>query len=284
MIPRYENLLTSSFLLWIDHNILQKGSGFVNTNSQFYPTKNTLNGVYTYAAPFNQFIADSSISGVNVITGIYVGSTFTGKGQGLLVDINYERGHIYLNSQTSQIISGYYAIKDFNISLANVPERKLLFETQFNLRPKVGQTMTGAQLDGLSYPCILVKNAGGSNQPFAFGGLDETYTNMSLFIYADSEFLIDSVISLTKDLYHSYVPFLTQNQMPFNISGGFKNNNYNYDSLVLNKIANSSGIFVKNIDINKFNNIDRSQSLNLNPDCFFATVDFELCYPRFHSL
>ena len=60
----------SSFLLWLDYQILTNGQAYTNYGSKFYSTKQKFNNYYAYSSPFSQFVNDFSINGANVPTGV----------------------------------------------------------------------------------------------------------------------------------------------------------------------------------------------------------------------
>ena len=107
----------SSFLLFLDHEILKKGSGFKNTSSLLYPTINKYAGMTTYSTPFKQLVNDTSIPGANVMTGVYLNNTFVPVGQSGLMAINHYKGTVEFSSPlpASTVVSGNYAVKDINI-------------------------------------------------------------------------------------------------------------------------------------------------------------------------
>ena len=194
MKTQYENRVLSSFMLWFDHTLLDKGEAFTNHSSKYYPVDGTYFGYTTYGAPLKLFVTDSSINSATVASGVYVSGTSAGNlkltGQHPLVDINYDQGQVYLNGSVASnaVVSGNYAIKDFNVYLTSKAEQELLFEDAIKLRPSTTQTETGLASNVSTYPAIFIKNNGGENEPWAFGGQDVTKTNVRAIVQADSQF------------------------------------------------------------------------------------------------
>src|SRR3990167_112076 len=85
------NVLTSTYL-WVDHLFCNEGSGHINTNARFYKTNEIYNNYFYYTSPYNQFVADSSVSGATIITGLYINNVFVGTGTSGLYQIDYRRG------------------------------------------------------------------------------------------------------------------------------------------------------------------------------------------------
>jgi hypothetical protein len=278
MKAQLDNILMSSMIMWMDHTILKNGQAFQNFNSKLYPITNIYSGFYTYALPFKQIVSDNSISGANVLSGVYVNNTFTTVGQNNLTGINPNNGQVYFTtSQNANTLSGNYAVKNFNIYLTNQPEEELLFETQYQTRPRTSQTATGVPIESITYPCIFLKNNGGVNEPFALGGLDNTMMQVRAVVLADNMFNLDAVCSILKDTARRYVPLL--NPEPFNAFGSLNSGYYNYNSLTANINVGDQAFYITEVNISKI-------FANFNPrntQVFPAFVDFTLSnirYPR----
>jgi len=282
MKPQFENILMSSMVLWFDHTLIKKGEAFSNYNSEFYPITNIYNGYYSYGAPFKNLIRDESITGVNIISGVYLNNNFITTGQSGLVAINADQGQLYFSSELNNpTISGNYAVKDYGIYLTNENEEKILFETKFNLNPKTTESPTGLPINAQTYPAIYLKNNGGNNTPLAFGGLDSSNINVRAIVISDSIFSMDAVSSIFKDTARTYIPIIQPSEMPFNSLNGLKSR-YNYDLLTTGRAGTANSVYIKNVYISK-NVANRTQYQDLNPDAISAFVDFELevyRYPR----
>ena len=72
MKAQFDNKVMSSLYLWFDHTLLKEGEAFTNYGSKFYPVNNLYQGYYTYGTPFRQFVADSSIDGATILSGVYL--------------------------------------------------------------------------------------------------------------------------------------------------------------------------------------------------------------------
>ncbi len=279
MKTQYENRVMSSFLLWFDHTLLDKGEAFTNHNSKYYPVTGSFAGYTTFGAPFKQFVTDSSITDATIASGAYVSGTspsdFIATGAYPLADINYDQGHLYLSGSIADgaTVSGSYAIKDFNVYLTSKAEQELLFEDAIKLRPSTAQVETGLAPSAATYPAIFIKNNGGDNQPWSFGGQDVTTTNVRAIILADSQFNLDAVCSIFKDQVKNIVKILPDDKYPFNALGGLKSGVYNYTGLV-SEISDE--VYLNNIEVSRFSLGYMENLNNTNPDVFKAIIDFEL--------
>ena len=283
MKSQYENRVLSSFLLWFDHTLLEKGEAFTNHGSKFYEVDGLYYGYNAYGAPFKQFVTDESISNATVISGVYVdGSTssdFHKTGEANLVNINYNEGQVYFSAdQGSDVISGNYAIKDFNVYLTSKAEQELLFEDKIDLRPPATQTETGLASNVATYPAVFIKNNGGENTPWALGGQDATKTNVRAIALADSQFDLDALCSIFKDQARVSVPILPEEKFPFDALGGLKSGVYNYSGLTSGVTDN---VYLKEVEVSRFSLGYMENLNNSNPDVFRAIIDFELEGYRF---
>jgi len=284
MKTQYENRVLSSFLLWFDHTLLDKGEAFTNHSSKYYSVDGGYYGYTAYGAPFKQFVTDSSVANATVASGAYISGTspsnFKQTGEYPLAEINYDEGQLYLSGAIADgaVISGNYAIKDFNVYLTSKAEQELLFEDAIKLRPSTAQTETGLASNVATYPAIFIKNNGGENVPWAFGGQDATQTNVRAIVLANSQFNLDAVCSIFKDQVHNLVKVLPDNKYPFNALGGLKSGVYNYTGLV-SEIQDD--VTLKSVEVSRFSLGYMENLNNTNSDVFKAIIDFELEGYRF---
>jgi len=286
MKAQLDNVVMSSMLFWFDNKLLTKGEAFTNYSGYFYPLNNLYYGYYTYGAPFKQLVIDESISGANIISGVYVSGSFTMPGQGTLSGINASQGQLYFSSSIqnpSTSISGNYAVKDFNILLTSETEEDLLFETQFQINPKTYQNPTGLPTNAETYPAVYLKNQGSINQPLAFGGLDQTVYRIRAIVLSDDIFKLDAVASIFRDTSRTLMPLIYQDEMPFNSLGSCTGMCFNYVELTQNKVVDSDYLFIDEVNISKVDSRLSNSYNKLNPNLFTAFIDFELSsnrYPR----
>ena len=284
MKAQYDNQVMSSFFLWFDHMLLEKGEAFTNFSSAFYEADSRFQGYYAYGAPFKQFVADTSIIGAVVINTLTLNNATISRGQQNFAAVNYDKGHVYFTNaiqNASSNLSGNYAVKDFNIFITNDLEEELLFETQFKLRNKVDATASSIADSEKTYPAVFLKNNGSRNEPFEFGGGVITRVDIRAIVLADSQFKMDAIASLFRDKEKTLVPMILENNMPFNSLGDFANTNnpYNY-KILTQSITGVDSLFIDNVFTTKISGLSFSQKNNLNPDVFSMIIDFELSQVR----
>ena len=208
---------------------------------------------------------------------VYVDGVQKNIGQGGLHGINHFQGQVHFTSdQGNAVISGDYAVKDFNIYLTNDSEQKLLFETKHQINPKYPQQLSGLAPDAQPFPAIFVKNQGGQNLPFALGGADNTITTARLVVLADSNYKLDAACSILKDLANYGMPIY--NDLPFDAMGSYTGLNYNYDALTPDTSVGMP--IISDVRVSRMSMVGDFQ--RLNPDVFSAFVDMDLSTIRAH--
>ena len=287
MKVQFNNIVMSSMIFWFDNKLLNKGEAFTNHSSNFWPIDTRYFGYYTYGAPFKQMVIDESIGGASIISGVYINGSFTEVGQNYLSGINASQGQLYFSQPVAgapSSISGNYAVKDFNVYLTSETEEDLLFETQFQLNPKVSQNPTGLASNAETYPVVYLKYQGGENEPLAFGGLDKTNIRIRAIALSDNVFKLDALTSIFRDTSKTLVPLLYENDMPFNVLGSCTGHCFNYLESTANKQADYDYLYIDNVNISKIDSRLTNSYNRLNPNLFTAFIDFELSQNRYPRL
>ena len=288
MIPQFDNILMTNMLLWLDNKVLTKGEAFTNHSSAFYEISNMYHGYYTYGAPFKQMVIDCSISGADIISGVYLNGKFITVGQSGLSGINAQEGQLYFSQSIpnpSASLSANYAVKDFNMFLTSKSEENVLFETSYQINPRTYQNPTGLPINAETYPVIYLKYQGGRNKPLAFGGLDQTVGNIRAIILADNVYNLDAVTSIMRDTSRQLIPLIYPNEMPFNSLGSISTANkcFDYTGYTKNKIADSDYVYINDVTVSKTDTRLLNATNSLNRNVYSAFVDFEIIknrYPR----
>ena len=291
MKVQYENKVMSSLLLFVDHEVVQKGDAYTNHGSAFYKIDSLFSDYYVYASPYKQLVSDTSITGSatpNILTGIFFsapGTTDYTEGPMYVQSgtppwgfdsINHMQGQLYFTGDSDPVggsgISGSYAVKDFSVFLTSMPEEQLLFETKLTLNPRTSEVnpSTGMEANTQAYPAIFIKDNGGGSEEFALGGIEDTIVNARAIVLADSMFSLDAVCGILKDTVRKNMPIVEQADLNLNALGAFTGVNYNYTAS-----ATGAYCYIDRVTVSK-NIANRGDFENLNPNVFSAFVDFEL--------
>lgn len=285
MKPQFDNQVLSSFLLWFDNKLLTKGEAYQNVTGQFYSVLDDYYGYNAYASSYSQIVADASIAGATIPTGLYAGNTLVNVGDGGnvgLYAIDYNNGRSYWSGVQSSDVTGSFAVKDFNVFLTNQTEDEILFQTQYTNRNQISNVVpTGLQPNTKTYPVVYLKNVGGRNEPFAFGGQDNTIVYTRAIIVADSQYEVDAIGSIFRDTQKEYIPLLTEAEQPFNALGGYRDNvQYNYTGITDCK-DESQKAFLDEVNISRFDRSLENEVRKFNPNVYSSIIDFEISKVRF---
>ncbi len=288
MKPQFDNQIMSSFLLWFDNKLLSKGEAYQSTTGEFYSVSDEFYGYATYASSYSQIVSDASVTGAIIPTGLYVGSNLVDVGEGGstgLYAIDYGNGRSYWSGTQGETVSGSFSIKDFNVFLTNNTEDEILFQTQYTNRNQISSVVpTGLEAHTKTYPVVYLKNNGSFNEPFAFGGQDNTIMNVRAIVIADSQFDIDAIGSLFRDTKLINIPIFEASEMPFNQFGYYNNDTqYNYTGVTANK-DESKSIFLEDVSVARFDRVLENEVRKFNPNVYSTLIDFELNKIRFPRL
>lgn len=250
MIAQYDNYIAASYALFLDNALLQRGQGYINLplNFTYKNSRVSINGqpTYYYSCPYTQLVCDASVTGAAIISGVHINNQFYPKQSGYLVDINYPRGGVYLTGVVSSSVTGYGAIKEFNIEISSQAENKIFFNrSAFVNRLNGFVASTGNYTDEINYPVIFLHNHYSENRPASFGGLVFTETTIRGIVLADTEYRLATVESVVRDSVNAPVPIITHEDELYNAVGGLKSGvSFNYDNIVASKLAANKAAFI----------------------------------------
>ena len=266
--------LHSSFTIWFDHTLLQKGEAFTNVSGSLYKMADpNISGFNIWGSPYKQWVYDSSVSGVNIPSGISSNAGVINRsGNSNILD--FERGR-FLTTGSLSSVSCSYSVKDFNIYTTNKSDQELVFENRYLVNPSSPQVATGVREDKLIAPCIFIKIKKFSNKEFSYGGNDMTTVNLRAVIISDDEYKLNSVGNIFVDKKHTN--FLLLDSTPINRYGDIKNGYYNYNSTV---ISQQSSDKIAHIEEAVFTKLAQSAVSEKQPDMYIGFLDFNVDISR----
>jgi hypothetical protein len=278
MIPQNKHNVASSAMLYIENKILTKGSGYYPVTANFYDVTDSYVGYESYSAPYASIVADESLPGVQLMTGVYSNNTFIGPGQSGLDHIDYKRGQLHFSTGTSNTLSGNFYVKEYEFRMTHLGDNELLFDTKYFRRPRYLQTPTGFHPGEVSYPIIYIRTNGGVNEQFQFGGDELTRYYIRGTVISDSLYSLDAVLSIVQDLNRSYIPLINSTGYPFDEYGDYKNGTvYNYTGLTAN--ANPD-LFIDRVYANKFQDIAVANQKSLPKGAVIGSFDLDISQVR----
>lgn len=280
MKPQYQHNVTTSFALWLDHYLLDKGEAYSNQTGRFvYYSDPRLSSTYKpFGSKYKQWVFDSSITGATIPTGFYVNSVFKSRDDGLKID--FLNGRVLASGvSTGAAVTGSFAVKEFNVYLSNDSEDDLILENNLEANKKF--PWTGAYLDPYDqvFPAVYVCPDNIDNKPFSFGGEDETTAYIKCVVFAESPYSLEGVMSLFADSKQKVFKEKDFTSYPLNEYGDIKTAPYSFDDYYLNPDTNSE-LFIKDVTVSKFK--DRRASAGAARS-YIGFMDFEITkyrYPR----
>ena len=228
MKEQFQHKLTTSFFLWFDNFLLNKGEAFSNkTGEFFYYDDPRIDSDYkAYGSPYKQWVTDSSITGATMPTGVYVGGSFSGRNDTVVLD--FENGRALLGgNNTGLAVTGEFAVKDFNVYMTNDTEEDLVVENKYvvNSRLPSGPYTYIQPYDDV-VPAVFISSSDASNTPFALGGLQDTKVNMKAVILAEDTYQLDGVLSIFMDSIDECITPIPMTGYPITELGDLKDNSY----------------------------------------------------------
>ena len=289
MTPQYQHKLTSSFMLWFDNFLLTKGQAYTNTTGRFYNyADERLPDVYSvFGSQYKQWVTDSSIAGATIPSGVYVGNTFYGRATGANNDsatriLDFDNGRALISGlATGSIVTGSFAVKDFNVYYSNDTEEDLIVEKKFIVNKRIGtdETVTYIEPYDQVVPAVYICNASSQNLPFAFGGMDQTVTNINAVVIAENTYQLDGILSIFNDSVDEVIVDIPFDEYPLREYGDLKTGYYNYLDFKNQYIENEK-YFVESVKVSKMNDKARKSLVN---DLYVGFIDFDVSmmrYPR----
>lgn len=283
MKHQYQHNVTTSFAMWIDHYLLEKGEAYQNQTGvlTYYSDPRLPSSYRTFGSLYKQWVFDSSITGATVPSGVYVNGTFKGRNDGVIID--YLNGRVLTTGNsipTTATVTGSFAVKDYNIYLTNENEEDLIIENN-NLAANEKFPWTGKYVQPYdqAIPAIYLITEGFHNTPFAMGGEDESRSHFKSVIFADSPYSLDGVLSIFADTMQRVFKLKDFGSYPINEFGDVKSSPYIYDDYYDNPTPQEQ-MFIDHVMVSKLKD---SRSRTQNPKSFVGFADFEIIkyrYPR----
>ena len=279
MIEQFQHKLTTSFFLWFDNFLLKHGEAYTNTTGQFfYYDDSRLDSNYkAYGSPYKQWVTDSSITGATVPSGVFIDGSFSGRSDGVVLDFDNGRALIN-NSVTGSSITGEFAVKDFNVYLTNDTEDDLIVENKYSINSRLPSgPLTYIDPYDDVVPAIFLSTAQSENEPFAFGGMQETKVQAKAVIIAEDTYQLDGVLSIFMDSIDETITPIPMSDYPITELGDLKGNTYSYTGTT-NNHTGQINFYVDKVRTSKLSDRTRRELAN---ELYIGFIDFDLQQHRF---
>lgn len=282
MKPQYHHKVMTSFLLWFDNYLLQRGEAYSNKTGQlYYMEDDRLPSDYLrYSSPYKQWVTDSSITGESNPT---IPTGFMGSGRDDDFIFDFENGGVIHTGSSSignnQTLTGTFAVKDFNVYLTNETEEDLVLESKFVNNSRYGGSAgTGIKPYDQAVPAIFINSETIQNVPFAFGGEDETRMGIKAVVLAEDNYNLDAVLSIFADSRNKDITLIPFSGHPATEYGDIDGGSYNYTGLVDTYKTVEEPLYIEDVVVSKLS--DRAQKQSIG-DLKVGFIDFDVYQRRF---
>lgn len=271
-----DNLMVTSFMLFLDHEIQRQGIAYSTKSSLFYPDNSDTQGIYVYSSPYLQFCNDISISGATIMSGVYLNGNFVTVGQSGLVAINHYDGDVQFSSPlpNGTVVSGNFSVKDFNVYLADQPDYNVVLEGKYSANPKYAQTATGIPLGEKVMPAVFLVPKEQEAKDLAFAGIDDNAMRIRAMVVCENVYQRVAVCGVLKNFKLRQFPLISST--PFDYLGNMTGINYDYTALPYYGLYSP---FVHKAKVTEIPNVGSYTDATKQ----FAMVDFDLSVWASHA-
>ena len=279
MKEQFQHKLTTSFFLWFDDFLLTKGEAYTNrTGEFFYYDDPRLDTAYkAYGSPFKQWVTDSAVTGATMPTGVYIGGSFSGRDDGVVLD--FENGRALVSgSNTGLSLTGQFSVKDFNVYMTNDTEEDLVVENKYTVNSRLpsGPYTYIEPYDDV-VPAIFISSSDAQNKPFALGGMQDTTVAMKAVVLAEDTYQLDGVLSIFMDSVDECLNPISMTGYPITELGDLKDGSYNYTT-VKDGYSGDIKFYINDVKTSKLTDRDRK---SLAHDMYVGFVDFDVQQYRY---
>ncbi len=279
MKAQYQHELMTSFLLWFDNQLLQKGEAYSNqTGVLCYSEDSRLPTSFkSYSSSYKQWVTDSSVTGdINPI----IPTSFNGFDRSDDLVFDFENGRVVEtggNFQPDQVLTGTFAVKDFNVYFTNETEEDLVLENAFELNSRYGESLSGIAPYDQVVPAVFLNCEYMRNQGFAFGGEDKTTNTVKGVVFAENSYQLDGVLSIFADSARKVIAKIPFSEYPSTEYGDLKGGSYSYTDLS-NTYLDTNPYYIEDVTVSKFSEKTTSKTPK---GLKIGFIDFEVCTSRF---
>ena len=279
MIEQFQHKLTTSFFLWFDNFLLKHGEAYTNTTGQFfYYDDSRLDSNYkAYGSPYKQWVTDSSITGATIPSGVFIDGSFSGRSDGVVLDFDNGRALIN-NSVTDSNITGEFAVKDFSVYLTNDTEDDLIVENKYSINSRLPSgPLTYIEPYDDVVPAIFLSTSQSENEPYAFGGMQETKVQAKAVVIAEDTYQLDGVLSIFMDSIDETITPIPMADYPITELGDLKGNTYSYTGTT-NDHTGQINFYINKVRTSKLSDRTRRELAN---ELYIGFIDFDIDQHRF---
>ena len=279
MKEQFQHKITNSFMLWFDNFLLTKGEAFSNkTGTLFNYTDNRLDSRFVpYGSSYKQWVTDSSVTGATIPSGVFINGSFSGRDDGVVLD--FDNGRALISGDvTTSTVTGEFAVKDFNVYLTNDTEDDIIIENKYVVNSRIP---SGPETNITPYddvvPAIFISTVRGENNPYAFGGLENSKVNVNAVVLAEDTYQLDGVLSVFMDSRDECFNSIPMKEYPITELGDLKDNTYSYTGTEAEFDGNFK-FYIDNVTTSKLTDRNRNALAN---ELYVGFIDFDVNIARY---
>lgn len=275
MKPQFNHELLSSFVLWIDDQLIRVEEAVETGKSQEF--------LYSDGDPdlpanlIGYYSSDRQFSTDDPPSGVYVGGVFTPQDTTYGPIIDFDKGRVLFPSGSGQSlsVSGNFDRKEFNVYLTPEDEEWLIINKEFNVAgDSFMETVTGEGFARYTIPALFVLDNESELVPFAMGGEKSSETMVRVVIFSTNNYQHVGIKSALEDLYQKCFNVYAFEDYPFAEFSSLKEFPYSYTGFV----AENAALYQSYVDkVTTYNLADVvNKKLGLAPNIKIGFADFEI--------
>lgn len=252
----------SSLKEYISYRLLKDIRAFNSRTVNLTQYSDPRRASYTvYGAPYSPWVYNSSISGVNVASGVSGASFIPRTQSGLSID--YQNGRVlFSGGVTGLSLTANVSIPEINVYEITIPEAQLIAKTNFGLLPTLKSATGYLPPYSPVVSALFLRLIKRENEMACLGGGEWSDYNIRITAILQNSLHLTIVDDLLADLKNRTVPLLSTGVL--NELGDLKNANWDYNS----ELNNPSDYFYLEDSYVDF--VENDQFTARNPDLYIG--------------
>lgn len=274
MIPQFDHYLYSSYFLWFQQMLLNQGQAYVNRTGGFQLSSDPqVNGLSCYPTNWKQLLYDSSISGGNIFSGVYVSGTNTFlSNTGGQIAIDYLNGRVLATGNYPNGFTGSFSTLEYNLYTPGNNTVEFILESLYQGNPDLGLPATGVAPSPYAAPCVILSLDFSKNEGFSFGGFDSTNAIARAYVISSNRWGSQGIMSIFRDTNMEYIPIITGlSDIPLDYYNNLKTGYFNYNNVISKYNQPNNWAWIKSVKVSQL-----SEQKNKNWTFFLSYLEFEL--------
>ncbi len=254
---------------YVDFRLLKDLRAYTTITGKLYEYNDQVLNKVAYGSPYGSWCYNSGYTGVVVPTGIGV----YGRGSGGL-SIDFLNGRVLFNSGITGLnITGIYSVPNINSYITTYSHMNLINQTNFQVSPTYKTANTYMKPYSAVLPAIFYRLSDTNNEPYAFGGQENTEYNISITALINNPRYLVGLSDVFRDLQDRILPIM--DSTPLNEYGDLKDSTWNYNYYL------TGNIDYMMVDESYLKFIENDNFTERNNNVYMAVGNVKITTPRF---